>query len=289
MTPLTFVKMEGCRNDYVFVDAGLGPRPNRLPETAPFAQWARDISDRHTGVGGDGLIVLWPGTGTGVRMRMWNADGSEGRLCLNGLRCAAKFAAEDGGRGERFVVETVSGDRPVRVFRDSGGAVSEVEVAVGRPDFRRETLPASGSGEEVWGERFRVGTQDLAGYAVSVGNPHLVFPLESPDALAALSLETLEPWSRHPRFPEGINVHAAAVPDSRRLIMRTWERGTGPTLACGSGAVAVFAAARRWGRVDGEATVSMPGGDVRLREGDDGALVLCGPARECFRGTWTAA
>jgi len=280
MTRLQFIKMEGCRNDYVFLDGGLGSEAMRFPSDAPFAKWSQQLSDRHAGIGGDGLILLEPGLKNPVRMRMWNSDGSEGRLCLNGLRCAAKYVAEETTSGDQFTVETISGDRPVRVFRDTSGHVHEVEVRVGAPDFRRSALPAHGTEDEIWGEPFQVGGQRLSGYAVSLGNPHLVFPLH--EGMEQVPFEALGPLSTEARFPEGMNVHVM-VPKSDRLDMCSWERGTGPTLACGSGAVAVFAVAKRLGLVGNDADVRMPGGTVHLSE-TDGVLVMRGPAREVFRG-----
>ena len=281
MPKLRFIKMEGCRNDYIFLDGGLTSAGNQIPEDAPCAAWSQTLSDRHSGIGGDGLILLRPGRHHAVGMRMWNADGSEGRLCLNGLRCAAKYTAESTPAGDRFTVETISGDRPVRVIRDAEGRVSDVEVMVGVADFRRDALPALGSAPEIWGDTFQVGTSALPGYGVSVGNPHLVLPVEND--LDAFVLENLEPLSNDERFPEGMNVHVFAE-DGGQLVMRTWERGTGPTLACGSGAVAVFAVAHRLGLVGKVADVRMPGGTVRLEESGGGVLRLLGPAREVFRG-----
>jgi diaminopimelate epimerase len=258
-----------------------------IPEASPFADWARAVADRHTGVGGDGLIVLFPGARGPVRMRMWNADGSEGLLCLNGLRCAAKYAAEAGPAGDVFAVETASGDRPVRVFRNPEGTVEEVAVEVGRPDFRRTSLPAAGDAPELWGELIDLGERRVPGYGVSVGNPHLVCFLDSAALAERIPLEVLGERSRDPRFPEGVNVHSAAAIAPDLLVMKTWERGTGPTQACGSGAAAVYAAARRLGKADRRSTVRMPGGEVRMEARDDGILVLSGPAREVFRGVWT--
>jgi diaminopimelate epimerase len=280
MTELRFIKMEGCRNDYVFLDGGLGKAATKFPPHAPFAAWSRMLSDRHQSVGGDGLILLEPGDRAPVRMRMWNADGSEGRLCLNGLRCAAKYVAEETSAGDRFTVETISGDRPVRVFRDASGTVSEVEVQVGAPDFRRSALPALGRDDELWGESFDIAGHRRPGYAVSLGNPHLVFPLQG--SLIDVPLEALGRLSKDPRFPEGMNVHLMVQVD-QSLAMTSWERGSGPTLACGSGAVAVFAVAKRLELVGSEADVNMPGGTVHLSE-RDGMLVMRGPAREVFRG-----
>lgn len=287
MEPFTFIKMEGCGNDYVFVDGGLAGPAWDAGAVERLAGWVPALSDRHTGVGGDGVILLTRGKQAPVRMRMWNADGSEGLLCLNGLRCAAKAAADLAGAPDRFVVEAAAGPRPVRVFRDSTGRVAEVEVEAGVPDFRRAAIPARGDEPELWGESFPLSTgSTLPGYGVSVGNPHLVLWMETEAAVREAPLAAIgEPLSRDPRFPEGVNVHLAAW-TGEALVTRPWERGAGATLACGSGAVAVFAVARRLERAPERAAVRMPGGEVELREEPVG-LVLRGPAREVFRGTWT--
>ena len=169
---------------------------------------------------------------------------------------------------------------PRTVVRDASGRVTEVEVRVGAPDFRRSALPARGTPDELWGESFALGERTLPGYAVSLGNPHLVFPLRG--GLDDVPLEALGPLSMDMRFPEGMNVHLMAQLD-QGLDMCSWERGTGPTLACGSGAVAVFAVAERLGLVGKHANVRMPGGTVAVSD-EDGALVMRGPAREVFRG-----
>ena len=288
---MRFVKMEGCGNDYVFVDRGIGPDPVEPGALGDPGALARRISDRHRGVGSDGLILLLPGEGAPLRMVMYNADGSEGRLCLNGLRCAAKYAADTAGGGlDAFDVETASGRFPVRVFRGPDGAVAEVEVRVRMPDFRRSALPALGSEPGIWGEVFPAGGMDLPGYGVSVGNPHLVLWASDEEALRRAPLEAIgEPLERDPRFPEGINVHLAADRKEGGFVMRSWERGSGITLACGSGSVAVFAVALRLGRAESPTVVEMPGGEVRMRALEDGAIVMTGPAREVFRGEWPGA
>jgi len=281
--------MEGCGNDYVFLDDGLvAPAQDRSAQD--LSRLARRIADRHTGVGGDGLILISPGEAAPLRMRMFNADGSEGRLCLNGLRCAALLGRRLASLEEAFTVETASGPRPVRV-RPTGPHAAEVTVRAGRPEFRRETLPALGEGNEVWGEPFTLaGGESALGYGVSVGNPHLVLWIDAPEHLDAIDLPgTGAPLERDPRFPERINVHLAAAVGSSRLRMRSWERGSGVTRACGSGAAAVFAVARRLKRIGVEAAVAMPGGVVRLREEEDEALELTGPAVEVFEGEWHAS
>ncbi len=291
MKRIPFVKMEGCGNDYVFVDAGLTPDAVDAGTLGAFDDLSRAISDRHYGVGSDGLILLEAGDGSPVRMRMWNADGSEGLLCLNGLRCAAKYAAESvRGLGETFMVETAVGERMVRPHRGALGGVDEVEVWAGEPDFRREALPAEGSGPEIWGDRFPAGSIELPGFAVSVGNPHLVLWAARGDVVRNATLgEFGQRLEKDPRFLRGINVHVVAAAGKDALVMRTWERGAGLTLACGSGAVAAYAVALRLGEVQGEVIVRMPGGEVWMRREEPGGLVMRGPAREVFRGVWPLA
>jgi diaminopimelate epimerase len=285
-----FIKMEGCGNDYVFVDAGIGSAAVDPDALGDPGELARRVSDRHRGIGSDGLIVLRPGESGPVRMTMYNADGSEGRLCLNGLRCAAKYAAETVREaGESFGVETAAGRFPVRVHRGPDGAVTEVEVRVPPPDFRRSALPALRSGDEIWGETFPAAGLDLPGYGVSVGNPHLVLWIGE-SAIADAPLEAIgRPLEGDPRFPEGVNVHLAAGRAQGGLVMRSWERGSGITQACGSGAVAVFAVARRLGRAPESCAVEMPGGEVRMRWLEDGSILMAGPALEVFRGDWPGA
>jgi diaminopimelate epimerase len=291
MNRIPFVKMEGCGNDYVFIDVGLTRDGVDSGALGACDDLARAISDRHYGVGSDGLILLEAGDASPVRMRMWNADGSEGLLCLNGLRCAAKYAAESvRGLGETFVVETAVGERMVRANRNALGGVVEVEVLAGEPDFRREALPALGSGPEIWGDRLPAGNVELPGFAVSVGNPHLVLWSAREDVVRRAALAEFGPrLEKDPRFPRGVNVHVVAATDKDALVMRTWERGSGLTLACGSGAVAAYAVALRLGEVQGEVIVRMPGGDVWMRREEPGGLVMRGPAREVFLGEWPLA
>jgi len=288
MIRIPFVKMEGAGNDYVYVDGGItgaGIDPDAIDDWGALSQ---RISDRHRGVGSDGLILVLPGRKAPIAMRMWNADGSEGRLCLNGLRCTARLAVTSRpGLGDSFAVETASGLRAVRVIRNGGGVPSTVEVEAGRPDFRRRALPALGEGEELWDEVFPTPVGALRGFGVSVGNPHLVLRLDSEAELVDAPLAAIgAPLAGDPRFPEGVNVHLLAKGVDGSLVMRTWERGSGATLACGTGAVAVFAVARRCGFVGAGADVRMPGGQVRLQADDEGCLLLRGDAREVFRGEW---
>jgi diaminopimelate epimerase len=283
---IPFVKMHGCGNDYVFVDDGFSGASLPVPRER-WPAMAHAVSERHTGVGGDGLIVLRRGAEGPLAMVMFNADGSEGALCLNGLRCAAKYARDrDPGVPERFAVETISGPRPVRVTATGRPEISTVTVEVGTATFARAAIPAAGEGAELWGEPLGAGGETRPAYGVSLGNPHVVLFEENPAALAASPLDRLGPALQASAvFPEGVNVHLAAVTEDGVLVVRHWERGSGPTLACGSGAVAVFAVARRLGRAPGEATVAMPGGEVTVAD-SGGVLLLTGPAVEVCSGEW---
>ena len=283
---IRFHKLEGCGNDYVFLDLGLGADALDATVVGDLEDLAREVSDRHTGVGSDGLIVLDPGDDAApVRMRMWNADGSRGRLCLNGLREAALLARTlRPALGEEFRVVTDAGIRAARVEGTAPEATVTVEAGI--PDFARAAIPAEGDGPELWDERFAFGEQELPGYGVSVGNPHLVLWMTSPEAVRRAPLAAIaEPIQQGDRFPEGVNVHLAADDAAGGFLTRPFERGSGATRACGTGAVAVYAVARRLGRAGAEAAIHMPGGSVRLRETDEG-LVLSGLARLVFRGTW---
>ena len=293
MTAVPFIKGENCGNDYVLVDVGLGP--DAVPETilGDPGIWSREVSHRHTGIGADGLILVSAREGedarsgdsaTAVRMRMWNNDGSRGKLCLNGLSQVALFAHGVTGQTE-FTVDTDSGPRGVLVSRGEAGI--EIEIAAGAADFRRSALPAEGETDEIWGEPFSAGVGDLPGFAVSVGNPHLVLWADDPDHVTSAPLAGFGPAIQESgRFPDGVNVHLAAAIDSGHIVMRPWERGSGATLACGSGAVAVFAVARRLGQVGESAEVAQPGGSVRLREPADGMRFLAQPALP-FTGVWS--
>jgi diaminopimelate epimerase len=185
-------------------------------------------------------------------------------------------------------METASGVRRVRVTASSP-AHSTVRVEVGRPEFRRGHIPAAGEGAELWDEPVEVSGRTFPGYGLSLGNPHLVLWFDAVESLLAHPIREFHPLSVNTAlFPEGVNVHGALRAGPDELRMRTWERGSGETQACGSGSVAVFAVARRLGLVGGRATVHMPGGPVVMEENPDGLLVMTGPAEEVFSGVWEA-
>ena len=274
---MRFVKVEGAGNDYVLVEGPL----------ADPADWSRRLSDRHTGVGSDGLLLVRaPREGAPAAMRIFNADGSEGRMCGNGLRCVVRWLVERHGADPSLVpVQTASGPRHGRM--DSSGAV---QVAMGVPSFVPREVPvrADGDGRAPWGLPV---PDDLPGdpplaYAVGTGNPHLVLRV---GAVATVDLEHVgRTLQADERLPEGANVHVVQCLAPTRLAARPYERGSGATRACGTGAVAVAAVARSLGWTTGdEVVVSMPGGDLPVSWAGPGHEAwLGGPARLVFDGEW---
>ncbi len=263
---LPFVKMEGAGNDYVYVDGIAAPFPaERGPAVARF------VADRHLGVGGDGLIVLAPGARAAVRMLMWNADGSRGAMCGNGLRCLAALA-RDRGHVDRdaFEVETDAGLAAVTVVRREGPNAT-VRIALPAASVRADAETIEVAGGPV---RFHAG---------DAGNPHAVVfvagdPERHPVATQGAAMQC------HPRFPDGVNVEFVQVLPDGALRQRTWERGSGETMACGSGAAIAALCAVRIGAVPGpRVPVRLRGGELTVEVTPSG-LVLEGPARTVFRG-----
>jgi len=292
---MQFVKMHGIGNDYVYV--------NCLEQTIDDpAALAPVIADRHFGVGGDGLIVLLPAqssVGAHVRMRMFNADGSEAEMCGNGIRCLCKLAHDDGvctanpmrvqtGRGVLELTYTCDDARKIeRVTVDMGEPIlAPADIPVDLPGRTRvvnEPLPKlddAGSGD--WMAACGL---DKRMTCVSMGNPHAVLYCR---AVARVPLAAVGPvLENHSIFPRRINVHFVEVASAGEVIMRTWERGSGITLACGTGASAVCVAGVLTRRTQRQLLAHLPGGDLELhwRERDDHVL-MTGPAVEVFRGDW---
>jgi diaminopimelate epimerase len=277
-----FVKVEGAGNDYVLVD--VFEQSVRDPATL-----SRAVSDRHRGIGSDGLLLVGPPHAGGTAaMRIFNADGSEARMCGNGLRCVVRYLVESGrARGQDLVrVETVSGLRGGRML-----GAGRVETEMGVPDFRPEALPVQGSGDGSAPVEVALPAGLLAdpnaGFCVSIGNPHVVVAVREPSAVALA--EHGRALELSPLFPEGTNVHFVRLVDPERIEARTWERGSGETRACGTGAVSVAAVARRLGWTTApRITVMMPGGELHVRWDGTGPAWLEGPAHLPFHGEWDA-
>ena len=229
-----FYKMQGIGNDYIYFDCMKEPVDNP-------AELAVRLSDRHFGIGGDGVILLCPSEVADCRMRMFNLDGSEGRMCGNGIRCVGKLAHDLGYvKGDSVRIETLSGIKTLSLYKDANGKVSSAKVDMGAPVLDGEKIPSTYRGETVVDAPIEVGGRTFRATLVSMGNPHCVV-FEDPNAVG---LEHYGPlFERHPAFPERINTEFIRVIDRNRLKMRVWERGSGETLACGTGACASAVAA----------------------------------------------
>ena len=271
--------MHGIGNDYVYV-CTFGQNPPSDP-----ALLAEAVSDRHFGIGGDGLILIMPSTSADARMRMFNADGSEGEMCGNGVRCVAKYLYDHGlVSKERVTIETGRGILTLDL-EVQGAKVLRVRVNMGTPIFDPTLIPTLLPGKPPINATIRVDGRDLEVTAVSMGNPHAVTYVDDVDVFP---LEQLGPLiETHEAFPKRVNAHIVQVLNANEVRMRTWERGSGITLACGTGACAVCVAGVLTGRSGRTIQAHLPGGDLKLEWPDDQAPVfMTGPATEVFSGEW---
>lgn len=276
---LRFTKMQGCANDYIYLDClqtGLPPQVSR---------WAQQLSRRHFSVGADGIICICPPVTPGAHaaMRMFNADGSEGKMCGNGIRCVAQWLREHvpALADEPLLrIDTLSG---LKTLHYQGSSCWQVEM--GRYSTLAAELPAVNMGQQklvnvpltVQGNTYRV-------TCVSVGNPHCVVHCAD---VPGLALEKLGPYfEKHPNFPEGVNTEFVQVTDPTHLIMRVWERGSGETFACGTGTCATVAAMAEEGICARETDVQVQllGGVLTIRIQADGSVLMTGPAQTVYEG-----
>jgi len=294
---MKFIKMHGIGNDYVYVDCFAQKMPS---DPSAFAV---KIANRHFGVGGDGLILVCPSTKADARMRMFNADGSESEMCGNGVRCVAKFVYDHGiAVKPTLKIETGNGVLTLDL-ETKGGKVERVRVDMGEPILAADKIPVSLGGsasksqqvvnvplyDHVSKEPFQPWA-DRAGVeptmtAVSVGNPHVMIYCHD---VAALPLEKIGPYlETHRIFPKRINVHFVQAHWQGEVTMRTWERGSGITLACGTGASAVCVAGVLTGRTGRKILAHLPGGDLELEWNEnDNHVYMTGAATEVFGGEW---
>ncbi len=274
---MKFTKMHGLGNDYVYVDT-----TRERVEDAP--KLARIISDRHTGIGSDGLILIKPSDSADVCMEMYNADGSRAEMCGNGIRCVAKYAVEHGlCRGPELIIETDAGMKQVECHMN-GDKVSAVRVDMGKASLSPRDLPASVNAERMVEYPLHAGAYEFNVTCVSMGNPHAIVFIEK---LHTLDLVTVGPLIEHaPIFPQRINAHFVRVDASDRVTVRSWERGSGATRACGTGACAVCVAGVVTGRTDRSVTTALPGGDLHVEWAKDDHVYMTGPAVEVFCGDW---
>lgn len=277
---IRFTKMHGAGNDYVYVSCFDQPEP-----TNP-AELARRISDRRFGVGGDGMILILPSETAAARMRMFNADGSEGEMCGNGIRCVAKYVYDHGiCQQPRLRIDTGAGPLDIELGVEGGKAVTAT-VDMGPPRLRPEEIPTTlASGDRIVDLPLSVGGVELSVTCVSMGNPHCVIFV--PEATDDLVLRVGPMIEAHPAFPKRTNVEFVEVMARNEVRQRTWERGSGETWACGTGASAVCVAGVLTGRTDSEILNHLRGGDLRLRwPGPGSSVIMTGPATEVFSGTF---
>ena len=271
-----FYKMHGIGNDYIYFDC------MNEPVEDPGALSVR-LSDRHFGIGGDGVILLCPSDVADCRMRMFNLDGSEGKMCGNGIRCVGKLAHDLGYvKGDEVKIETLSGIKSLRLNKGADGKVSSARVDMGAPVLEGQAIPSTYRGERVVGVPIEVGGRTFGATLVSMGNPHCVV-FEDPDRVG---LEHYGPlFERHPAFPERVNTEFVRVIDKNRLKMRVWERGSGETLACGTGACAssVAAVLNGYCEKNTEISVFLLGGELRITYTDE-TVFMEGDARLVFTG-----
>ncbi|WP_235935290.1 diaminopimelate epimerase [Candidatus Laterigemmans baculatus] len=277
---IRFTKMHGAGNDYVYVNCFDQPEP------ADPAALARRISDRRFGVGGDGMILILPSDTAAARMRMFNADGSEGEMCGNGIRCVAKYVYDHGiCQQPRLRIDTGAGPLEIELGIEAGKAVTAT-VDMGPPRLRPEEVPTTlAAGDSIVDLPVTVGGVELAVTCVSMGNPHCVIFV--PEATDDLVLRVGPLIENHPAFPKRTNVEFVETIARDEVRQRTWERGSGETWACGTGASAVCVAGVLTGRTEAEILNHLRGGDLRLRwPGPGSSVIMTGPATEVFSGTF---
>ncbi len=275
---MKFTKMQGCGNDYVYV--------NCFEETVedPAAAAIR-VSDRHFGIGSDGLILLKPSDIADCEMDMYNLDGSRGAMCGNGIRCVAKLAYDSGCvRKERMSIATMSGIKIIDLTVENGRAVA-ARVNMGAPILEPEKIPVLTEGRTAINVPITVDDKEYRFTGVSMGNPHAVIFM---DGIRALKLEEFGPkFECHPLFPDRVNTEFIEVVDRHTLNMRVWERGSGETLACGTGACAAAVAAILNGKVDGDCPVKVRllGGELTIEwDRSENTVYMTGPAVTVFTG-----
>ncbi len=274
---MKFTKMQGIGNDYVYV--------NCFEETVADPERVSEIiSDRHFGIGADGLVLIMPSDKADFRMRMFNADGSEGNMCGNATRCIGKFVYDNHLTDKTSItLETRSGIKKLTLYPENG-KVKTVLVDMGKAVLKPADIPMNVSGDTFINKPITVDGKEVFITAVSMGNPHAVTYVDDVDSL---ELEKIGPsFENHPLFPERVNTEFIKILDKSTMQMRVWERGSGETWACGTGACAATAASVLNGYFphDKEITVKLRGGDLFITYKSDGTVLMRGPAETVFTG-----
>lgn len=283
VTEINFTKMQGAGNDYIYIDCSSSPAPDRLTELAIA------MSDRHFGVGGDGIVLILPSDVADFRMRMFNADGSEAQMCGNATRCIGKYVYDRGLTGGRTVItlETLAGIKTLDLHPGPDGKIASVTVDMGAPILDCASIPVVPQGSDTFiNKPMATSRGPVEVTAVSMGNPHGVVFTDgelTDDLIHGLGreMETLPDW------PEKANIEFARVTGPEDIEMRVWERGSGETLACGTGACATAVAAALTGRAGRRVNIHLLGGTLNIEwRVTDSHVMMTGPAVTVFTGTY---
>lgn len=275
---IKFTKMHGIGNDYIYINC-MESVPERLPDLAI------EMSDRHFGVGGDGIVLICPSEIADFRMRMFNNDGSEARMCGNASRCIAKYVHDHGLTDkQRINLETLSGIKVLSLNMNDEGEVESVTVDMGEPELEAASVPVVTASEKMIEETVETSSGSVKVTAVSMGNPHGVIFV---DRIEDVDFDKLGPeLEHHPMWPDRANIEFLQILSPSEARMRVWERGTGETLACGTGACASAVAAALTGRCDRKVTIHLRGGDLTIEWCADGHVMMTGSATEVFEGEY---
>lgn len=276
---MDFVKMHGLGNDFVFIEDKTG-------QDKDYTTLARAMCNRHTGIGADGLIVIVDSRVADVRMRIINSDGSEAEMCGNGIRCFAKYVYDSGIiEKKRFTVETPAGIMEPEITVGADNKAKLITINMGRPSFNRSEIPMEGADGRVLNEDLCVDGENWKITSLLMGVPHTVTYVDDVDTV---DIEKIGPlFEKHEAFPKHTNINFAQQMDDRTVKVRTWERGAGATLACGTGSCSVAVASFLNGRTGREVDIQLPLGTLHIeyRE-EDGNVYMTGPAAVSFTGTW---
>ena len=275
---IKFTKMHGIGNDYIYINC-MESVPERLPDLAI------EMSDRHFGVGGDGIVLICPSEIADFRMRMFNNDGSEARMCGNASRCIAKYVHDHGLTDkQRINLETLSGIKVLSLNMNDEGEVESVTVDMGEPELEAASVPVVTASEKMVEETVETSSGSVKVTAVSMGNPHGVIFV---DRIEDVDFDKLGPeLEHHPMWPDRANIEFLQILSPSEARMRVWERGPGETLACGTGACASAVAAALTGRCDRKVTIHLRGGDLTIEWCADGHVMMTGSATEVFEGNY---
>mgnify|MGYP000947471078 FL=1 len=276
---MDFVKMHGLGNDFVFIEDKTG-------QDKDYTALARAMCNRHTGIGADGLIVIVDSRVADVRMRIINSDGSEAEMCGNGIRCFAKYVYDSGIiEKKQFTVETPAGIMEPEITVGADNKAKLITINMGRPSFNRSEIPMEGADGRVLNEDLCVDGENWKITSLLMGVPHTVTYVDDVDTV---DIEKIGPlFEKHEVFPKHTNINFAQQMDDRTVKVRTWERGAGATLACGTGSCSVAVASFLNGRTGREVDIQLPLGTLHIeyRE-EDGNVYMTGPAAVSFTGTW---